>query len=139
MQEAGQIVEIHEGFAEVKMNAKGSCPSCSVNGMCHVSGTANRQIRLPLNGLRVDVGDYVMIETPARSLLSAAFLIFILPLLLSGLAYFLTLRWTQSQSWALIGFFGFFIIAELFIMILDRLFGRSTFFEPKIIGRKIDI
>lgn len=135
MKETGQIISIHEGFAEIKMNAKGSCPSCSASGMCHVSGTANRQIRLPLNGLSVSNGDFVEIETPARSLLSAAFLIFIFPLLFSALAYYMTIRWTQSQEWALLGFFGCFIISEILVMLLDRWFGRRAFFEPKIIKR----
>lgn len=138
MKETGQIVEIHEGFAEIKLNAKGACPSCSANQICHVSGTANRQIRLPLNGLGVEVGDSVEIDTPARSLISAAFLIFIFPLLLSGLAYFLVFHWIQSQNWALLGFFGCFIIAELLIMLVDRVFGRRPFFEPKILGKISD-
>ncbi|MBN2104087.1 SoxR reducing system RseC family protein [bacterium] len=138
MRESGQIIEIREGFALVCLNTTASCASCAASGMCHISGTAKRQIRLPLNGLSVEVGDFVDIETPARSLLSAAFLIFIFPLLLSGTAYFVVFHHMQSQGWALVAFFVCFIIAELCIMVFDRLFGRSTFFEPKIIGKKTE-
>jgi len=68
-------------------------------------------------------------------MLSAAFILFIFPLLISGLAYVLIFHHTHSQGWALAGFFVFFAAAELCIMILDRLFGRSAYFEPKIIGK----
>ncbi|MBN1781972.1 SoxR reducing system RseC family protein [bacterium] len=135
MREAGQVIAIHQGFAEIKMSMKGGCASCHANGMCHISGTGVRTLTLPLRGFNVEVGDYVEIETPARSLLSASFIIFILPLLVSGLAYFIISANTANQEFALLGFFGCFLLALLLIMFLDRFFGRRAFFEPKITGK----
>ena len=135
MREAGEIVELHDGYAEIKMNAKDQCPSCGAKGLCRVSGTQSRQIRLPLNGLNLRTGDLVEIDTPARSLLTASFLVFILPLLLSSTAYFIVYILKHNQGWALIGFFGTFVFSEAFLILIDRWFGHSRFFQPKIMGK----
>ncbi len=135
MRETGQIIDIHQGFAEIQMNAKGACPSCSAAGMCRVTGTADRKITLPVNGLKLKPGDYVDIDTPARSLLSAAFLIFILPLIISGLAYAIVSKNTDNQGMGLTAFFVFFAVSEFLVLIIDKWVGRSQYFEPKIIQK----
>ena len=135
MREAGEIIKIQDGYAEIKMNPNNSCPSCSAKGICRIDGTQHRQIRLPLNGMNLRVGDRIEIETPARSLLTASFLVFILPLILSCLAYFIVYLLKHDQSWALIGFFACFAFSEVLIVLFDRWFGHSRFFQPKITGK----
>jgi positive regulator of sigma E activity len=136
MREAGQIVNVRDGYAEIRMNANNSCPSCSASGMCRINGTEHRLIRLPLHEMDFRAGDRIEIETPARSLLTASFLVFILPLILSGLAYFIVYLLKHNQGWALIGFFACFVLSEIFLVFLDRWFGHSRFFQPHIVYKK---
>jgi positive regulator of sigma E activity len=138
MRETGKIIEIHEGFAEIRMNRSDSCSSCQSGSMCRMIGTADRQILLPLNGLDAKAGDLVDIDTPARSLLSAAFVIFIFPLLIAGMISFLVFRLTRSDNSAIMAFFGGFLAAEFLIFLLDRFLGRASFFSPRIIRKKED-
>jgi positive regulator of sigma E activity len=137
MRETGKVIEIHEGFAEIRMNASDCCSSCQSGSMCRIIGTADRQILLPLNGLDAKPGDLVDIDTPARSLLSAAFVIFIFPILIAGLISFLAFRLTHSNHSATMAFFGGFLAAEFLIFLLDRFLGKTSFFAPRII-RKIE-
>jgi positive regulator of sigma E activity len=135
MREAGEIVNVRDGYAEIRMNANNSCPSCGARGMCRINGTQHRLIRLPLNEMKYRAGDRVEIETPARSLLTASFLVFILPLILSSLAYFIVYLLKHDQSWALVGFFACFVLSEALLVFLDRWFGHSHFFQPHIIDK----
>lgn len=135
MKEVGEIVNIQDGYAEIRMNPNNSCPSCGAKGICKINGTQHRHIRLPLNKMKLRVGERVEIETPARSLLTASFIVFILPLILSGLAYFIVYLLKHEQGWALVSFFACFVFSELLLVLLDRWFGHRRFFQPKITGK----
>ena len=101
------------------------------------TGTGTRELTLGLHGRGFKEGELVEIETPARSLMTAAFLVFILPLVLSMAAYFIVFRLTGDTGYGLLGFFGCFVLAEVLISRIDRWFGRGSFFEPRIV-RSVD-
>ena len=86
-----------------------------------------------MNGISCRPDDSVEIETPARSFLTAAFLVFIFPLILSIAASFAVA--SIDRRYAAAGFFGTFLFAELLIFGIDRIFGRNIYFQPKITGR----
>ena len=138
MKELGKIIRIEGKRGIVHMDAKGGCKSCGMNLYCKSTGPGNRELSLELGDQPYSSGDLVEIETPARSFLMAAFLVFILPLLLSMTAYFVVYKLTQQTDYGLIGFFTCFVLSMLLIAGIDKLFGRKRFFEPKII-RKIKI
>lgn len=137
MRELGEIVRIDNNRGIVKLNPKGGCPSCGLNGFCHATGTGDRELSLPLHGKTFQPGDFVEIDTSSRSLLTAAFTVFILPLILSVGGYSLVWKITASQNLSVLAFFVTFGVAEGVVMILDRIIGRRRFFEPQIV-RKVD-
>lgn len=135
MKELGKIVRIEEGRGVVQLEARGGCKSCGMSAYCHATGTGTRELRLTLGEKDYSSGDIVEIETQARGLVTAAFLVFILPLFLSVAAYFIVYSLTGSTGYGMIGFFTCFGLSELLIAWIDRMFGRKRFFEPRIVRR----
>jgi len=135
MKEFGEIVRIEGRKGIVQLESKGGCKSCGMNAYCRSTGESTRELKLELEGREYEPGDVVEIETAARSLLTAAFLVFILPLLLSTAAYFIVYALTKSTGLGLISFFGCFIVSEFLISWIDKSFGRGRFFQPRIVRR----
>lgn len=135
MRELGKLVRIEEGKAVIEMESKGGCKSCGMNNYCRATGTGNRELKLGMEGQGYYPGDIVEIETPARSVVTAAFLVFILPVILSIVAYFIVNKLTGHNGYSLLGFFGCFILSEFLIAGIDRTIGRRRFFEPRIVRR----
>ena len=135
MKEVGKIMRIEEGKGFIQLEVKGGCRHCGMNAYCHSTGTGTRELMLGLGGKEFAPGDLVEIETPARSLLMAAFLVFILPLFVSMAAYFVAHSLTGRSDVGLFSFFGCFILAEALVAWIDRSFGRGRFFEPRIVRR----
>ncbi|MBN2414702.1 SoxR reducing system RseC family protein [bacterium] len=135
MRETGRIREIKGSRAVVELSFTGGCASCSLSGICKTDGAGRRQLDLDAGQLSLEPGDSVEIETAPRSLLTAAFLVFIFPLALSFIAYMLVTRLGGSGGLALAGFFAAFALALLTVSFIDRKAGRGRFFEPKIIRR----
>jgi positive regulator of sigma E activity len=135
MRELGVIVRIEEGKGVIHLDSRGGCKSCAMNRHCHATGTGKRELRLGLGGRDYAAGDVVEIETPARSVVTAAFLVFIVPLVLSIATYFLVFSMTASTGQGLLGFFGCFVLSEVLIAWIDKVFGRRQFFEPRIVRR----
>lgn len=135
MRETGRIREIKGSRAVVELAFKGGCASCSLSGICKTDGAGRRELELEAGHLELRPGDSVEIETAPRSMLTAAFLVFIFPLALSFGAYMLVARIGGSSGLALAGFFLAFALALLAVSLIDRRAGRTRFFEPKIVRR----
>jgi positive regulator of sigma E activity len=135
MIEVGTLLRIEKNMAVIRMEARGGCRSCAINTYCRQSGTGIRELKLPMPKSRLNPGDLVEIDTPARSLVTAAFLVFIFPLILSISAYGIIMTWSKNHGLAMAGFFGVFVLAELLVVVIDRRFGRGKFFQPQILRR----
>lgn len=135
MKEIGKLIRIEASKGVIQMDARGGCKSCGMNTYCKSTGTGNRELKLELEGKVYSPGDIVEIETPARTLLMASFLVFILPLLLSTATYFVVYTLTQRTGLGLIGFFICFVLSVFLIAGIDKIFGRKRFFEPRIVRR----
>ncbi len=135
MRETGQIVEIQKDGVIISFDSSGGCAKCELNHCCQSTGSGKRQIKIHTESHGYKPGDLVEIETRARSMLTAAFLVFILPVVLAFISYNLISKITQSQSYSLIGFFVIFMIAEILVVIIDRIWGKKKFFEPAIIKK----
>lgn len=134
MIELGKVIRIEDGKGIVQLDARGGCGHCGMNEFCRASGTGKRELTLGLGGRPVKEGDYVEIETPARSVLLAAFLVFLLPLLLASGAY-VAARALAGEGYGIPAFFGVFIVSMILVAFLDRVIGRGRFFEPRIVRR----
>ena len=135
MRETGCITEIKSDKVLVQLDFKGGCGNCSLNGVCKSDGTGKRELLLSAGRQDLKPGDLVEIETAPRSLLTAAFLVFIFPLILSFGAYLLMFQFTGSRGWGLAGFFICFAAALLFVSLIDKITRRGKFFEPQIVSK----
>ena len=136
MHETGILVEIlPDGYGIVQVHARGSCEKCSAKNACDPSGKTSRRLRLSLEGKTYKPGDLVEIETSPRSLLTAALLVYLLPLVSAITVYHIVSMRTKGQALALLGFFGAFVISGLAVAVLDRFIGRRKFFAPRITGK----
>ena len=133
MKETGKVISVEGDIAMVTLSDHGGCKSCGLHGVCTTTGTGRRQLSLDRGQHPLKPGDSVEIETPARSLLTAAFLVFILPLIISSAAYVVTWNITKSDGISLGAFFGAFILSEGFVALIDRIFGKRSFFKPRIV------
>ena len=132
MKESGTVIRIEGGTAVVTLNVHGGCKSCGLHGVCTTTGKGRRELSLDTGQFKLKPGDRVEIETPARSLLTAAFLIFIFPLIVSTAAYMVVWNLTGKNGPALAGFFIGFLITEGAVALFDRIVGKRSFFKPRI-------
>jgi positive regulator of sigma E activity len=135
MIEKGEIVKVEEGRIIVELDHKGGCAKCSISHCCTSTNTPKRQLKLKHTGNSLKSGDWVEIETPAKSLLSAALLVFILPLIISTAVYIAVMNLSNRSGMALLSFFASFVLSIGLIGVIDRTIGKGRFFEPVIIKK----
>ena len=135
MRELGEIIRLDDGKGVVRMDPHGGCEKCGLNGFCHATGSGKRELVLSLGGKDYKRGELVEIETAPGSVITAAFLVFIFPLILSITAYAVVSGKTVREGYPILAFVLTFVVAELMVMTIDRLFGRKQFFQPRIIKR----
>ena len=134
MREKGKIKSIENGKAVVELNAGDSCQSCQLKGCCHAVGGTNRVLHVDNPGEKYQPEDWVEIETSPGSFLTAAFMVFLFPLFLAFIAYFIVSSSVDQQK-GMLAFWSSFIIAELLVVLFDRTVGRKKRFQPKIISK----
>ncbi len=77
MKQCGQIVQIMNGTAKVKMQRHSSCSGCKACKM----GSSDKPIELEaLNKLDAREGDWVEVEMENQYVLTAAFMMYMIPL-----------------------------------------------------------
>lgn len=133
MKEIGTVIRIEKNNCVIQIEPEGGCSHCSMNSCCKGMGTGKRELTLKRGNLEIHPGDVVEIETSTRGFLTAAFLVFIFPLILSMTAYLIIDAQTGNSGWATVGFFVCFVLSEIMIGQLDRLLGRKKLFEPRIV------
>ncbi len=131
MEEIGQVVEIRGRLALVSTEAKGACHSCSARGVCHL-GEGKTMVAEAWNPLGAQVGDMVRIQLSSRSVLAAAFLLYIVPLLVFLAGLMLGRVLTHNQIWAVL--LGLLLMAASYagIRALDGRIRRAGKLRPEI-------
>lgn len=88
MKQVADVKEIRGEDAILTVKRQSMCDGCHKEGGCgHCSQVLEVTVK---NTLGAEVGDKVEIETPGATVIGVAALVFLLPLLLSFLAFFLT-------------------------------------------------
>lgn len=78
MKQCGQVIQVMDGTAKVKMQRHASCSGCNACKM----GSSEKPIELEaLNQLDAQKGDWVEVEMENEYVLTAAFLMYVVPLL----------------------------------------------------------
>lgn len=142
IKEQGLVVKAEQGFIWVETQVTSTCQTCNAKANCGTSTIASAMtsktvINRAENQLGACVGDRVEIGIPEQSLVSGAFWVYILPLLVAILFASLGQLWLPMfidvAEWAVIllafagGFVGF-KIAKWRIATYD-----SEVLEPKLL------
>lgn len=94
MRKAAVVVADLGGFKEIEVSRSSACEGCSQNkdGSCHACialGDKNRAMRTKARDeLGAEVGDRVIVETDSGTVIRYAAEVFLLPILLAAVGYF---------------------------------------------------
>lgn len=124
MKQTAQVIRIvAPGYVEVRVRRTSACASAHNCGSCdHCSFMENApEITVVAEDAHgAGVGDTVTVETASSRVLGAAALLYIVPLVLFFLGYFIggSLGWAEGRAIALGG--GGFLVGLLGAFVLDR-------------------
>jgi sigma-E factor negative regulatory protein RseC len=132
MEETGRVIEVGDGIALVSTIAKGACHSCSARGVCHMGSQRTMEVEV-WNSMDAGVGDEVRIRLSGRSTLTAAFLLYMLPLLMFLLGVMLGQHLTDHQVWPVVIGLALMVATYGGIRAFDRRIRRSAKMRPEIV------
>ena len=130
MTEKGIVTAVKGDTAKVKIDKKDECSKC---GMCLFPKNASSIIIDAKNTLGAGVDDTVIVENSSEPKLIASILVFVIPLLLIGLAVLINYLWIKSEIWILILGVLFIVLWYTILAVLDKKFVKLKKFSAKII------
>lgn len=130
MREVGTVVELSKNkkIAKLSFSRKAECENC---GMCLKKDDDMKVYTTIANKLNAKVGDEVVVEMKAGYVLSAAFVIYIIPLILSGLTLIFTKKLEIWKQLAV--FFSILVSSFGIVILLDRYFRKKKDFAPHMV------
>jgi len=135
MLESGQIKSLKGRYAIIELESRGGCAQCGMNHFCRSTESDMREMRVLKNNVACRPGDIVEVETPARGLVSASFLIFILPLLLAFGAYAVVYYRTDNTGWGVVAFLSCFVLSMGFVAGANKWISKAVSVQPKIVRK----
>ncbi|MBQ9514412.1 MAG: SoxR reducing system RseC family protein [Clostridia bacterium] len=130
MTEKGVIVKTEKERAIVRVDKKDECSKC---GMCLFPKGASFIEYSATNDINAKVGDSVVIEMQKDAKFLAVFLVFLVPLILIGVAFLLNHFITKSDVFLLIFSLGLIILWFFILGLIDKKIKKISGFSPKII------
>lgn len=117
MREKGRVVEVNGGNITIAIGKESAC-----GGNCASCGGCGQKVRTAkaINSVNAKIGDVVEIELCERKILSAAFIVYILPLLLFLPGYYLPRIFTENNVICTIAAFVFMIIGFFLTHAYDK-------------------
>ncbi len=125
--EQGLVIDTNADTATVKTVRSESCESCAQKESCNTGGGKNEMQVKVKNGLGARIGDTVIISIKTTSLLKAAFLLYIFPIL------FMILGAVIGKKLAV----SFTLDESLTSMLSGALFFCISFFLIRVKGKKM--
>ena len=119
MRECGVVESVREKTAVVSVKRSTACgDSCATcSSKCNLKGN---KITVS-NTIGAEAGDLVMIEMKTSTVLKSAFLVYIFPLVLLFLAYFIAEYKFQSEEKGIICGMIAFCISFIILLIVDKI------------------
>ncbi len=90
MKQTGVVVEIIGNNAKVECDRQSACDMCENASVC--GEKCKKVYATAQNTVNAQIGDFVEIETESKQVLKNAFIVFLIPVLLSFVAYFVAER-----------------------------------------------
>lgn len=132
--EEGIVISRENGIAEVEVFPAQSCEECSAKIFCKPDKDKKNIVHVE-NSIGADVGDSVRIEIKGKSILSASFLLYGIPLLIlivgMFLGMFLFSSYKQIELYSAL--FSIGLVAIYFFLTYNHLKKENDLILPKII------
>jgi len=136
--ERGEVVESVDGLAVVLVNRSSACEGCGARGACHTFGGGKDAKVSVENCVEAKAGDTVEIGIDEASLITASFIVYILPVIAllvgAGVGQFVSGYVNISEGGgAAFGGLLAMIASLLLIRFLNPVFEKYRSMRPKII------
>jgi sigma-E factor negative regulatory protein RseC len=134
MRSQGIVTEIiSDDLAKVCLHAKGACEECPSYGNCESGEETQMKETVAINKINAKIGDSVIMELPAGKTLTSAFVIYILPIILLIVGYFVGDALFDNEIGAIIGSLLFFVTSFFILRFINRYLNNIDSFKPIII------
>ena len=130
MREQGIIIYTNGNRATVKVDKKDECSKC---GMCLFPKNASSVEFSALNDIDAKSGDTVIIETLKDTKLLGAILVFLVPLVLLGVAVLLNALLIKNDIWVAVIAVGLIVGWYAILALIDKRLKKTYAFSPKIV------
>lgn len=128
MIEKGKIVKIKGDKATVQFDRKSACDNCH---MCAVVKDPMKVQIVVKNTLNLSVGDYVAVEMGQKYVVTAAAIVYMIPLALTGAG--IGLGTLLSELWQVIFAFIGLIVGFGIAIALDKVLKKKKGFTPQMV------
>lgn len=127
MYQTGIVEELSKDMAKIRIQRSTACgETCASCGMC----PAKDMVISALNKPNAKVGDTVSVYLSDAKILKAAFLVYIIPIIMLVIGYAIGIKWYGSENAGILFGFVALIVSFVLICFLDRYLKRK--FEPSI-------
>lgn len=137
MRQRAVVISTNGELAEIEVSRSTMCDGCHKNGecghTCELSGIVSggkKMTTMAQNRVGAEVGDIVEVETEDRKVLGYAALVFLMPLLVCSVFYFIADAISDSDLTSMIVAALGFVLSFVALTILDR---RKKRQQPDII------
>lgn len=129
MEEEGLIVEVQGKMAKVQIQRSSAC------GHCHACelGTNGMMIAEVQNPVNARVGEKVKIEIAPSSLLQAAFMVYIVPIIGLVVGYLIGSTITHSESIGICSGVAMLLLSFFILYWYDKKISKHRNLRPKIV------
>lgn len=133
-EEIGKVIKFNSGQMTIQLAKGEQCSVCAAKSLCSFEGPDSnyRLIDIPYqNGLQQ--GSKVTLEYRESSRITAAFIIFMLPIIFVLVGYALADRYLDFVNRGLVGAFAGFVLSGGLLFLLNRVLAKSRFFLPRVV------
>ena len=130
MTEQGVVTAIDGKIATVEVDKKDQCSKC---GMCLFPQNANSVDFQVVNTEDAKVGDTVIFETSHDGKFLGAILVFLIPLILIGVAALINHFFINIEIWVLILSVIFIVLWYTILAVIDKKLKNSLNFSPTVV------
>lgn len=129
------VMKVEGKFAFLNMRLNSSCKTCSAKGVCF---TGDKPISLKVtNNCDLKVGDFVELELQSQTKLTAAFLLFILPLIFMVIGYAIGVQIVDKEPYGIAGGSVGLILSFILLKIINNSADKFKMFRAMNV-KKID-
>ena len=133
MRQRAKVKEIHGPYATVEVTRSTMCEGCEKSGGCGgrcaitgIVGDSRPMTARALNPIGAKVGDVVEVESAERVVLGSAALVFLVPLAVCALFFFLGSRLFGSEGAGVLTAVLGFVLAFIGIGLFDKKLARRA-------------